>query len=839
MKKKIMSLLLAITMMTTNITIVFAENNTKEAVNNSDSVVLEETEILENEESFELQEEMKEQEVEKQEEAQEELMGDETDIITDSTEIVDDLQEDQDNAEDEPLIIENESINEITNIDKINEETNSLSILESKANFTLPLNTIVNGEILSSNTVNTYTLNITKAGRVKIEYKSFIYDSYIELIDYNGNTIFKKKVYYGDINNPKCEYLIYDLEPGTYCIKVYPYGNNTGKYTLKATHTPANNNDKEPNNGIETAQSISLGTAVTGFISETDSVDYYKVSVPKAGRVKFEFKSYISGVDIAILDKSGNIIDKRRSWDGYEDNPKYETLLYDLEAGTYYFKVQRISSNRTGKYTLKITHTAANNNEKEPNNGIETAQAISLGKTVTGFISYMDSVDYYKVNVPKAGRVKFEFNSYIYGVDIAILDKSGNIINQRRSWDGYEDNPKYETLLYDLEAGIYYFKVKKISSNTGKYTLKVTHTAANNNDKEPNNGIEIAQSLAMAVTTTGFISQTDDLDYYKIKVAKTGTTKFVLNTYIKDTDIEILDSKGNRIYSKRVYKYSDGAEKLQLDLDLSAGTYYIKISQNNYTGKYTLYYEDQSIKTFKNFTVNSVKPTATTVTGKGVAGATVKAYVNGKQIGSSATVDKNGNYKITIPKQKSSTKITVKISKAGYRTASKSINVLKTFSSFTVNSVKYSSTTISGKGLSGATVKAYVDGKQIGKNATVDKNGNYKITIPKQKAGKTIEVKISKSGYVTQSKTTKVLKKISTFTVNTIKTSTTTIKGTGLKGATVKAYIGNKQLGETATVDNNGNYKIKISKQKAGTKIKVKINKKDYETLSKEVTVKK
>ena len=156
-----------------------------------------------------------------------------------------------------------------------------------------------------------------------------------------------------------------------------------------------------------------------------------------------------------------------------------------------------------------------------------------------------------------------------------------------------------------------------------------------------------------------------------------------------------------------------------------------------------------------------------------------------------------------------------------------------------MNSVKYSSTTISGKGLSGATVKAYVDGKQIGKNATVDKNGNYKITIPKQKAGKTIEVKISKSGYVTQSKTTKVLKKISTFTVNTIKTSTTTIKGTGLKGATVKAYIGNKQLGETATVDNNGNYKIKISKQKAGTKIKVKINKKDYETLSKEVTVKK
>ena len=44
------------------------------------------------------------------------------------------------------------------------------------------------------------------------------------------------------------------------------------------------------------------------------------------------------------------------------------------------------------------------------------------------------------------------------------------------------------------------------------------------------------------------------------------------------------------------------------------------------------------------------------VTGKGQSGATVRAYVNGKQIGKSATV-KNGSYKITIPKQKIGTKV--------------------------------------------------------------------------------------------------------------------------------------------------------------------------------------
>ena len=63
------------------------------------------------------------------------------------------------------------------------------------------------------------------------------------------------------------------------------------------------------------------------------------------------------------------------------------------------------------------------------------------------------------------------------------------------------------------------------------------------------------------------------------------------------------------------------------------------------------------------------------------------------------------------------------MSKSGYSTIQKTIKVLNEFSTFTVNSVKKSSTTISGKGLKGATVKAYINGKQIGKSATVNSKG--------------------------------------------------------------------------------------------------------------------
>ena len=242
---------------------------------------------------------------------------------------------------------------------------------------------------------------------------------------------------------------------------------------------------------------------------------------------------------------------------------------------------------------------------------------------------------------------------------------------------------------------------------------------------------------------------------------------------------------------------------------------------------------------FSTFEVNTAKNTDTTISGKGLSGATVKAYVNGKQIGKTATVSSNGTYKITIPKQKANTKIVVKMSKSGYATTEKTITVLNTFATFTVNSINNKSTSISGKGLKGATVKAYVNGKQIGKTVTVSSNGTYKITIPKQKANTKIVVKMSKSGYATTEKTITVLNTFATFTVNSINNKSTSISGKGLKGATVKAYVNGKQIGKTATVSSNGTYKITIPKQKANTKVVVKMSKSGYATTEKTIKVKK
>ena len=132
--------------------------------------------------------------------------------------------------------------------------------------------------------------------------------------------------------------------------------------------------------------------------------------------------------------------------------------------------------------------------------------------------------------------------------------------------------------------------------------------------------------------------------------------------------------------------------------------------------------------------------------------------VNGNVLndGDSVTVVKDLKVKGASSSIKIGTKVKVKISKTGYESRTKTVTVKKAFTSnLTINSVKKTSTYVTGKGQSGATVRAYVNGKQIGKSATV-KNGKYSIRIPKQSKGKKITVKMTKTNYITVSKTTTV-----------------------------------------------------------------------------------
>ncbi|AJI21321.1 DUF2974 domain-containing protein [Priestia megaterium] len=137
-----------------------------------------------------------------------------------------------------------------------------------------------------------------------------------------------------------------------------------------------------------------------------------------------------------------------------------------------------------------------------------------------------------------------------------------------------------------------------------------------------------------------------------------------------------------------------------------------------------------------------------------------------------------------------------------------------------VNPISDQTISITGTTEANSTVTTKVGKKEIG-SGIADKYGKFKFKIPKQKLGIKISVRakdragnVSKESVVTVKDTTPPSKP----KVNKISDQTMFITGTAEVNANVTAKVGKKEIG-SGVADKNEQFKIKIAKQKAGTKI--------------------
>ncbi|MEK5338531.1 Ig-like domain-containing protein [Weizmannia sp. FSL W8-1119] len=458
----------------------------------------------------------------------------------------------------------------------------------------------------------------------------------MDLTDENGESVwgYSRDIYDGSASTPKQWSDQADLEAGIYYIKISQSSDYTGKYDLKVGFNTAGNNETEPNNGTSQAQPITLNTQkINGFLSLNDDTDCYKFILKQAGTIDVHVDSNIYNVSLNLLDENGNDV-----W-GDEDiygessqTPKQWSKSVDLEAGTYYIKISN-SSGYTGKYNLYVNYTPAGNNEVEPNNSTSQAQELSNGQKVTGFLSWSDDTDVYKVNLPKAGNLKISLDSSIDWAYVDLIDANGNNIWDDYIYDGSIETPKQWNKSESLPAGTYYLKISS-DYNTGKYVLSV------NAPLYPS-----APSINTVSTNSTSVS---------------GKTDANCTVYVK-AGSKTYKGKSN---NKGDYKVSIPKQK--------AGTKIYVYATNTYgkSGTKSVTVVDRIAPSTPS--VNTVSHTSRYITGKTEAYATVTAYTGSKKIGS-AKADKHGSYKIKISPKKKGTVVKVKATdksgnSSGYRT---------------------------------------------------------------------------------------------------------------------------------------------------------------------------
>lgn len=96
----------------------------------------------------------------------------------------------------------------------------------------LSMNSSVTGFLSVQDRVDFYRITVPTTQKVKIIYTGRIPDAYYSVWDSNYLQKTRINVYTASETNPKTSTYEEVLSPGTYYIKIEPYSNNTGRYTL-------------------------------------------------------------------------------------------------------------------------------------------------------------------------------------------------------------------------------------------------------------------------------------------------------------------------------------------------------------------------------------------------------------------------------------------------------------------------------------------------------------------------------------------------------------------------------------------------------------------------------
>lgn len=149
----------------------------------------------------------------------------------------------------------------------------------------------------------------------------------------------------------------FELSAGVYCIKIH---DETGRYKLFAQFTSFGTNDMEAVS-YDSPLTYQLGDTITGALTLTDNVDWFKISVPTDGFYTQEIITYFGGMYWELYNSDlSKTIANDSIWNASASEPKTDKKDIALSEGTYYLKIY-YEYGGTGKYTFQMTKLTQSN----------------------------------------------------------------------------------------------------------------------------------------------------------------------------------------------------------------------------------------------------------------------------------------------------------------------------------------------------------------------------------------------------------------------------------------------------------------------------------------------
>lgn len=146
----------------------------------------------------------------------------------------------------------------------------------------------------------------------------------------------------GSENSPKTAERSTSLSKGTYILKILSHG--VGRYKLWSTYTNYHVNDVDAVS-YDSSMDFKMGSEVIGALTETNSVDWYRIRINKAGYYTIFWKSYVNyrgGNGATVRLYSADLLKtifEKELYGASDSQPKTYKDDIELSLGTYYLKI--------------------------------------------------------------------------------------------------------------------------------------------------------------------------------------------------------------------------------------------------------------------------------------------------------------------------------------------------------------------------------------------------------------------------------------------------------------------------------------------------------------------
>ena len=190
-----------------------------------------------------------------------------------------------------------------------------------------------------------------------------------------------------------------------------------------------------------TKSEIETGKTYTGQINSDNASDEYKLTLKESGCISFSI-NVTYALDLKIYDADGNKLDPYFHFGSGDENAKI-----NLKAGSYTFAICRYAKNDSA-YQFTTTFKSANETFSYKNDflsDVSSKAAIPFRTKLNGQLSMDETYDYYKIAVPKKGKLTFNLETNMNQASFSLLNKDGKTIDQ---FYGYQKTKQYSKKKY-------------------------------------------------------------------------------------------------------------------------------------------------------------------------------------------------------------------------------------------------------------------------------------------------------------------------------------------------------------------------------------------------------